>query len=256
MQISRECLVYVVAGIMVLAGAVDARAQGQVSVQAEASENPWVVDVSIGMDFSVAGDVNKGAIGVIQNQAAAILPQPYGDVYGTGLQFRFGGGYFLNEDTEVRGIFAWQRANADLVRLGDLGPSSLYGQYSDYQSFGLDLGIRRYMPLPDSDLRLFGEVTIGAAFIDDIDVEFAAPQSNAVFAATDFYDRTAAFTWALGIGVTFPVATHFDVSAQIGLRHVSGLAEVDQFVGTGLEEINDNSARLTFPVLVGLRFRF
>ena len=71
-----------------------------------------------------------------------------------------------------------------------------------------------------------------------------------------FYDRTAAFTWALNAGVVFPVANKLDVSAQIGLRHVSGLSEVDQFIGTGLEEINDNSARLTFPVIVGLRYRF
>jgi hypothetical protein len=30
---------------------------------------------------------------------------------------------------------------------------------------------------------------------------------------------------------------------------------VDQFAGTGLDNINDNSARLTFPIVVGLRFR-
>jgi hypothetical protein len=47
-----------------------------------------------------------------------------------------------------------------------------------------------------------------------------------------------------------------DFNAQIGLRHVSGLSEVDQFVGTGLEEINNDTARLTFPIVVGVRFRF
>jgi hypothetical protein len=38
-----------------------------------------------GIDKSVNGNVNSGAIGRLNNQAAAILPQPYGDVYGTGL---------------------------------------------------------------------------------------------------------------------------------------------------------------------------
>jgi hypothetical protein len=46
-----------------------------------------------------------------------------------------------------------------------------------------------------------------------------------------------------------------ELTAQIGLRHVSGLAQVDQLVGTGLATINDNSARLTVPVIAGGRFR-
>jgi hypothetical protein len=37
---------------------------------------------------------------------------------------------------------------------------------------------------------------------------------------------------------------------------MSGLAEVDQLIGTGLDEINNDSGRLTFPIVVGVRFRF
>ena len=50
----------------------------------------------------------------------------------------------------------------------------------------------------------------------------------------------------------FPIANKVDFNAQLGLRHIGGLAQVDQFAGTGLDDINDNSARLTFPVVVGL----
>ena len=53
----------------------------------------------------------------------------------------------------------------------------------------------------------------------------------------------------------FRVAEQVDVNAQIGLRHVSGLAEVDQFVGTGLDNANNDTARLRFPIVVGVRFR-
>ena len=62
--------------------------------------------------------------------------------------------------------------------------------------------------------------------------------------------------WGINFGVLFPVAAKVDLSVQGGLRHVSGLAEVDQLVGTGLDEINNDSGRLTFPVVVGVRFRF
>ena len=140
--------------------------------------------------------------------------------------------------------------------MGDLGPSSLYGQYSDYKTIGLDLGYRRYVPLTTSRIRVYGEGTLGIAFIDSINVQLAAPQANSIVDQTDFYDQTAAFTWGINFGVLFPVAAKVDLSVQGGLRHVSGLAEVDQLVGTGLDEINNDSARLTFPVVVGVRFRF
>ena len=233
--------------------------KSQIVLQAQsADESRFVLDLGVGIDISVNGNVNSGAIGRVQGQAAAILPNPYGEVYGTGLHFKFGGGYALNEESELRGVFTYQSADANLVRLGDIGPSSLYGQYSDYKSLGLDLGYRRYVPLPNNRfrVRVYGELTIGAAFIDEINVLLSAPQANLILDETDFYDSTAAFTWGINFGVLFPIATKMDLNAQFGLRRVSGLAEVDQFIGTGLDEINNDSARLTFPIVVGVRFRF
>lgn len=219
------------------------------------SESPWVIDVGIGIAPSVNGNVNSGAIGTLQGQATAILPQSYGDVYGTGLDFRFGGGYALNENSELRGMFIWQTADADLVRLGDIGPSSLYVQYSDYKSLGLDLGYRRYIPIEKKGARVYGEATIGAAFIKRINGQFAAPQSQLIFNSTDFYDQTAALTLGVNVGGLFKVAENVDVNVQMGLRKVSGLAEVDQFVGTGLDNVNNDTSRITFPIVVGVRFR-
>ena len=219
-------------------------------------ESRWSFDVGIGLDLSVNGNINSGAIGVLQGQASAILPNPYGEVYGSGLQLRFGAGYALNDGVELRGVFTYQSADADLVRLGDIGQSNLYGQYDDYKTLALDFGYRRYVSVPRYGLRVYGEGTIGIAFVDEIDVLFAAPQSNIIFDQTDFYDRTSAFTLGFNAGVLYPVGSQVDVNFQIGLRRVSGLAEVDNLVGTGLAEINDDSARLTFPIIGGVRFRF
>jgi Outer membrane protein beta-barrel domain len=220
------------------------------------SESRFVVDFGTGINPSVNGNVNSGAIGTLQGQAAAILPNSYGSVYGTGVEFRFGGGYRLDKASELRAMFVYQSADADLVRLGDVGASSLYTQYSDYKSFGLDLGYRRYFAMSNDDVRVFGEASLGAAWVGRINAQFAAPQSNLVFTSTDFYDATAAFTWSLSAGALFKLTDQADVTAQIGLRHVGGLSQVDQLVGTGLETINNDSARLTFPIVVGVRFHF
>jgi hypothetical protein len=236
--------------LFVLSGAVDAIAQSA------PDESRWALDVGVGIDASINGNVNSGAIGRIEGQAAAILPNSYGDVYGTGIQLRVGVGYALDEVAELRGIFTYQSADADLVRLGDIGPSSLYAQYSDYKNVSLDFGYRRYFPLPIQNLRVYGEATIGLAFVNSIDALLAAPQANLVRDNTDFYDDSAAFTVNIGGGVLFPIAERIDVNAQIGLRRVSGLSDVDQFVGTGLEDINNDTSRLTFPIVAGVRFRF
>jgi hypothetical protein len=225
-------------------------------VHAQSTESRWSFDAGVGINPSINGNVNSGAIGTLQGQVAAILPNSYGDVYGTGIELRFGGGWMLNSASELRGTFVFQSADADLVRMGDIGPSSLYGQYSDYQSLSLDFGFRRYVPLQTAGIRLYGEGAIGIGFIDAIDVQLAAPQSNVVFNNTDFYDQTAALTLGLNVGVLFPINNRLDFNAQIGLRRISGLAEVDQLVGTGLDELNNDSARVTFPIVVGVRFRF
>jgi hypothetical protein len=250
MRTARVFVSSAIAAALLLAGATAAGAQTPATDQ-----SPWFVDLGIGIAPSINGNINSGAIGTLQGQTAAVLPQSYGDVYGTGLDIRFGGGYTLNEDAEVRGMFTYQTADADLVRLGDFGPSSLYSQYSDYKSLALDFGYRRYMPISDT-VRGFGEATVGIGFISRINAQFAAPQANVIFTNTDFYDTTEAFTFGINIGALFRLTDTVDATAQVGVRRVGPLAEVDDLVGTGLAEINDNSSRLTFPIVVGVRFKF
>jgi len=232
------------------------------TVQAQTATYPdtaptsrWSADVGFGLDNSISGNINSSGIGTINNQAVVILKNSYEDVYGTGLHFRFGGGYMLDEFSEVRVTFTFQSLDADLTPLGDIGTSRLYGQYADYQSFGMDVGYRRYADFAPK-VRAYGEGTIGLAFIDETDVVLVAPSANLSGNATDFYDKTAAFTLGGNAGVLLQVAEKVGVYGQIGLRYVSGMSSVDGLAGTGLETINDKSSRWTLPVIAGLRVRF
>jgi hypothetical protein len=40
------------------------------------------------------------------------------------------------------------------------------------------------------------------------------------------------------------------------MRHMTGMSGVDDLEGTGLEAINDKSARWTLPFIFGIRSRF
>jgi opacity protein-like surface antigen len=245
----------VVVGMMVaipLAAGSTAQAQ---SAQAPAPTSPWSAEFGIGWDNSISGNINSSGIGTLNNQAVVITKNTYDDVYGTGLHLRFGGGYMLNNGAEVRATFSFQSLDADLTPMGDIGVSRLYGQYADYQAFGLDVGLRRYHNV-SSMFRLYGEGTIGLGFVDKTDVTLVAPSINFSRKNTDFYDQTAAFALGANAGVLVQTGEQMGIFVQMGLRWVSGMAEIDDLAGTGLETINDKSARWTMPFIGGVRVRF
>ena len=226
-------------------------AQAQPSVM----DRRWSVDVGLGWDNGITGNINSGGIGKINDQAVVILPNPYDKVYGTGFQLRFGGGYLLDDSTEVRAIFTYQSLDANLTTMGDIGTSKLYAQYDPYRSFALDAGFRRYVDVA-ANARVYAEATLGIGFISETDVTLVAPTVNLAQHATDFYDRTAAFSFGGNIGLLLQTSERVGVYGQIGMRWVSGMSAVDGLAGTGLEVINDNSSRWTLPFIIGIRTRF
>ena len=222
---------------------------------ASPTDMPWSVEFGLGWDNSISGNINSSAIGTINNQTTVITKNTYEAVYGTGLHLRFGGGYMLNENSEVRATFSFQSLDADLTPMGEIGSSNLYAQYSDYQAFSLDVGIRQYGNISPK-VRGYGEALIGLGFVDKTDVTLVAPGANLTGKATDFYDQTAAFSLGANVGILVQTTDRVGFFGQLGVRRMSGMAEVDNLVGTGLETINDNSSRWTMPFIMGIRARF
>jgi len=56
--------------------------------------------------------------------------------------------------------------------------------------------------------------------------------------------------------VLWQVSNRVGAYGQVGLRWMSGLSEIDNLAGTGLETINDDSSRWTLPIVIGMRVRF
>ena len=219
-------------------------------------ESKWSAEFGLGWDNGISGNINSSGYGEINNQVVVITKNSYNDVYGAGLHLRFGGGYLFKPDTEARVTFTFQSLDADYITpMGDIGTSNLYGQYTDYQTFGIDFGLRRYATLRPK-LRAYGEGTIGIGFVDKTDVTLIAPGANLVTQANDFYDQTAAFTLGVNVGIDVQSGKHVGYFGQLGLRYVGGMTEIDDLVGTGLDNINDKSARWTLPFVVGVHYRF
>ena len=225
------------------------------TAHAQTADTKFSIDVAIGWDNSISGNINSSAIGSVNNQTVVVLTNQYEDVYGTGLYFRVGGGYMLNPNTEARASFSFQAADSELATLGDYGASPLYADYTDYKSTTLDVGLRRYGRV-NTSVRPYVEGTIGIGWIDDIDADLVAPQANLRLDANNFYSSSTAFSWAVNAGVLWDITNRLGGFAQLGLRYVSGLSDVDNFAGEGLDSINDSSSRWTLPFLVGVRVGF
>ena len=82
-----------------------------------------------------------------------------------------------------------------------------------------------------------------------------APSANLTLDANDFYDQTAAFAAGATVGLIVG-AGRLGVFGQLGLRWISGMADVDDLQGTGLDDINNKSSRWTLPFVGGVRVRF
>jgi len=239
---------------MILLAAVST-AQAQTPAAA-ATESPWSAEVGVGWDNSISGLINSSASGVIRDQAVVVTKNTYEDVYGRGLHLRFGGGYRLNDATEARVTFTFQSLTADQAApLGGIGISNLYGKYTDYQTFGLDVGLRRYRDV-SPNVSLYGEGTVGLGFVDKIDLTLVAPGANVPGSVNAFYDRTTAFALGGSAGVLVQTGSQVGIFGQLGLRYMTGLSEIDDLEGSGLETINDKSSRWTLPLVVGIRFNF
>jgi len=137
---------YTVIGTFALLLGAGSMAQAQTAPAAPAAStaSKFSAEVGIGFDNGLAGHINASGMGNLQGVPVVITKNSYEDVYGTGLHFKFGGGYEIKPDVEARVTFTFQSLDADfLVPMGEMGNSTLYGQYDDYQSFGLDLGIQQ-----------------------------------------------------------------------------------------------------------------
>jgi hypothetical protein len=247
-------------GFTVLLSASSAFAQ-TTSPSSGPPDRRWAAEVAIGWDNAISGNVVSSGIGVFSGLPAVIQNKTYGDVYGTGIQWRFGAGYMLDARQEVRGTLTIQNASADALEIGTLGGSPLFATFGDYQVVSLDGGYRYHFGTSSSNpklerIRPYAGATMGIAVIDRINTALAAPAIGIAGSSTDFYDGTAAFAFGLEGGVLVNVNDRVDIDVNLGFRYVSGLADVDDLQGTGLEDINNDSGRWSFPIMVGARIKF
>jgi hypothetical protein len=223
---------------------------------ASAQDSRWNAEASVGWDVNLSGDFLSSGIGTLNGVPVVFQSQPFGSVYGTGINWTFGAGYKLDEQNEIRAEFAYQRAGADAVTLGTAGTSTLMATFDDYKASSIQAGYRRYFEPRVEHLRPYASGLFGVSIIKEIDGVFAAPEAGLARYATDLYDGTAALTFGFGGGALYKINDRVDLNGQLQFRYNSGLSKIDALQGTGLDNVNDKSSRWTMPITFGLRVKF
>lgn len=241
-----------------VAAAAPVAAQAPYGPRQPQPESRWAFDVSFGFDVGLSGDIQGAGIGTLQDQTTVLVTRSYRDVYGAGIRWKFGGGYALDRHQELTASVAYATAGGDVVEVGTVGTAPLFAQFDDYRTISIEFGYRYYVadPFTYEHFHPYVGGFLGADIVRELDAVFTIPQTGAVLAATDYYDRTGAFAFGVQAGVVYDLTPLVAVTADLTLRHHGDLAPIDGLAGTGLEDVNDKSNRWVMPVLVGARIRF
>jgi hypothetical protein len=183
----------------------------------------------------------------------------YDDIYGRMGLFKIGAAYRFSPRTEAVFDFVLSRSAGDFVQVGTYGDANapLYAQLEDYSYWGFEGGQRFYF----SRVRFtpFVGYNIGINRFTHIDGDFTAPAVGSQPAFEVLGARVFDSSWAFSFGPTGGLLIGFgpfEIQGEVGLRYMGGLSDIDVLVNANLRDINAESSRWSFPLLIGARFRF
>ncbi|HHL43183.1 MAG TPA: hypothetical protein ENJ42_06165 [Hellea balneolensis] len=226
----------------------------------------WNVEAGVGPEFNVGGDVITGDQTHPGFTNTNINNLSYNDAYDTGMRYELGGSYALNPNRKLTGQVYYSNANGKDVVLGSRSGDVIRGALTDYESYGLEMGLRQYaqptkVPLLKS-VRPYVEGKVGAAHVDDIGLTNVRRVGSAIPAGNiGFYEGGWVPTAAGMIGVETPVLNRFTMGVETGVRYTGKLkSDTSGMGGPGgfdyLGGSNNGGGRWTVPLTLRGRYRF
>lgn len=257
-------MAFAVAGLLTVAGpaAAQAPAAPAAAPAAQASSaGGWSVSFDIGLDSNLSGEAYNRAQGNALGQPVQISARTYRRAYGPGLAWSVALGRSLGDRSELRIRVGGNNAAGDRRQTGRVGTGditgTLFSEPDKLMEVGLDVGLRQYFGGGTVQPYLGGQV--GFARVNAISASFDVPDAIFAFQTDlDLYAASTAVTAGVSGGFMFNRSDRFGIYINVDARYRANLKEADDtdLVATGLEIINDDSARWSTPLSVGARVRF
>jgi hypothetical protein len=239
----------------------------------------WYVSIGGGTDFDFgATPFNRSHVipGAFGQAEIDVVSHDYNDVYDRNYRIQGELGYAVGQHVEFFGRFTYDAAGSQTTSGSHLrsvvGRLDLESDWSDYKSYGGEVGIRYFFLSRHACVRPYVSLSGGATRVESIDLTTRAVNNFGPVAAGDivfdgrFYGNSVVATGSALAGIEIPVTHCFAVGADAGLRYESKLAQDDgdlkhsTFAGfpfINLNKINNNAGdRLFCPVTLYAKIRF
>jgi len=210
-----------------------------------------------GWDNQFSGKLIAAGTGSVNGLPITFDETTYDDVYGRMGLLKVGIGYRVTPRSEVTANFVWSDSASTPVVVGRVGAGNapVTAAFDDYAYWGVELGQRFYF----TRVRFtpFVGYYAGINRFKDLNGDFYVAGNEALLNIQDgeFFDAAWAFSFGPTGGILIGVGP-FEVMAQVELRYMGGLSDVDPLSVAGLKNINEESSRWSVPFLFGARIRF
>ena len=225
------------------------------SAQSEGVRGTWSATFTAGAVVPAGGEFHEGGNGTVLGLATAVQPKTYGDVYDVGFGWRAGVGYGASRRVEIIADFAWSKATASELSVGNVAGLDLRALFADYQTYGVEGGLR-YHFAPDAAATPYVSLVGGFRWIDAIPGTFSVPAAGVTLPNTPFYDDSLVPIFGGDLGILFAVSSRVKLGVEGGLRYHPDLSEFATLAGTGLENLNDAGTNWSVPISGVVRVGF
>ena len=220
----------------------------------------WNVEGGVGTEF-ITGNKFLRASQAEAIPGTALTSVSMNDAFDEGLRYEIGGSYAMNPNRKVSVTGYNTSHNGNRVTLGRQGAAAVIGDVSDYDSYGVELGLRQYAlpikaPLIRS-MRPYVEGRVGVAHVDNIGLTNVT-RGGVNAADIGLYENTWVPTGAGLIGIETPVFNRFTMGVETGIRY-NGDLKTDRSSlapGTAFAGANSGGDKWSVPVTLRGRYRF
>jgi len=221
----------------------------------------WNLEGGLGADFVTGGEAFKAGGSHVGIPGQVLSSANMKDAYDTGYRASIGTSYALNPNRKFTGMINYNKNDGQSFNMGTQNGNALTGQFSDYESLGVEAGLRQYFQPrivgKNVNYRPYVEGKLGAAKVNDIDLTFSEA-GTAGETTTGFYDGGWVPTAGAMVGVETPIFKRGTLGLETGIRYSGALdssndvlTQAPQFGGT-----NNGSEKWSVPLTVRGRYRF
>lgn len=215
----------------------------------------WTVTFSGGSIVPSGGEFHEGGRGTVLGLPTSVDAKSSRDIFDTGFGWRGGVGYGVARKVELFGEFAWNKAEASELSVGNVASLDLRAAFGDYKSYGMDGGMRFHF-VPDARVSPYVGARGGLRWVDAIPGTFSVPAAGVTLPNTPFFDDSLVPVLGGDVGVLIAATSRISFGVEAGLRYHTKLSDIEGLAGTGLENLNDAGAGWSAPISGVVQFRF